>query len=76
MYKLQSKPDEEALLDNNEIVRPIATLKNEFGGVMHIINDDHCYILIQGGWELKYFQIISWWNREAVEVLKTLPLPE
>jgi len=48
------------------------TLKDGHGGVYHIVNDDHCYVLINGAKGI----VTSWWFREAVDALKSLPLPE
>jgi hypothetical protein len=70
MYRLQLKPDAVVLLDGSGLSRqatPIATLKDEYGGVSNIIVDDHCYVLVNGSNTVKH------WYHEAVEVLKTLP---
>lgn len=75
MYVLQRTPDETAMLDNGESITPVATLKDEHGGVLHIIVDDHCYVLTVGSRKAS-FRMTSWWNAEAVEALRQLPLPQ
>ena len=70
MYVLQDKPDNSAVLGNGSTVDPIATLKDEFGGVSHIIRDDHCYVLINGA-EDRPFQMVAHWYSEAAEALKS-----
>ena len=62
-------------MDNGEIVTPIATLADEHGGMSHIIEDDHCYVLINGG-ITHNFKMTHHWYPEAVDALKTLPTPE
>jgi len=80
MYKIV-QTDEEVHLENGEKAKPVLTLADEWGGRAQIINDDHCYVLL-----LKrepVFPLVgpiyiktSWWFREAVQALKTLPDPE
>ena len=70
MYVLQDKPDTSAVLGNGSTVDPIATLKDEFGGVSHIIRDDHCYVLINGA-EDRPFEMVSHWYAEAAAALKS-----
>ena len=74
MYKLQDKPDESVTLVSGSKLTPVATLRDEYGGVSHIIVDDHCYVLVNGG-DGRGFTKVKHWYREAVEALKTLPLP-
>lgn len=74
MYVLQEKPDDVAILQNGGIIKPVATLKDESGGVSHIAIDDHCYILLNGSKD-RPFRISSWWYKEAVKALRKLPLP-
>ena len=69
-YALQDKPDNSAILGNGSTVNPIATLKDESGGVSHIIRDDHCYVLINGA-EDRLFEMVSHWYAEAAEALKS-----
>lgn len=45
-YFAQNEPDATAVLDSGSEVRPLITLKNVWGGVAHIIEDDHCCVLI------------------------------
>jgi hypothetical protein len=74
MYKLQDKP-EPFLNNNGEEVIPIATLKDEYGGVSHIVEDDHCYVLYNGSAN-RPFQKVYHWYPEAVEAMKKLPTPQ
>lgn len=57
-----------AILDNGEAVQPLVTLEDEYGGVSHIIIDDHCYVLINGSHDC-LFSFTAWWYPEAVEAL-------
>lgn len=75
MYEVQDKPDEKATLKNGAEVTPLVTLKNEYGGISHIIEDDHCYVLINGS-DDRPFGMSAWWYPEAIEALKELPLPK
>ncbi len=75
MYKLQPTPDEEAVLNNGVMLYPVATLKDEYGGISHIVVDDHCYVLVNGSAKGGAFATVSHWYREAVEAMKTLPPP-
>lgn len=71
MYQLQEEPDKTAMLENGVEFTPVATLKDEYGGVMHIMEDDYCYVLV-----LKCevgFRMTPWWNTEAVAALKVMP---
>ena len=74
MYKLQEKPDEEAVGGNGNTVTPLATLKDEYGGISHIIEDDHCFVLLNGSKD-RPFQKTYHWYPEAVEAIKTLKAP-
>lgn len=73
-YILQDQADPSVTLKSGGRVHPLATLKNEYGGISHIVNDDHCYVLVNGS-ESGGFQTVKHWYREAVEALKTLPTP-
>ncbi len=73
MYELQEKPDEQVVLRDTSKRSPVATLKDEFGGVSHIIEDDHCYVLVNGSKDRGY-NTVKHWHREAVEALRSLPL--
>lgn len=70
-YRLQTKPDESVRLHGGATVRPVATLKDEYG-VSHIIIDDHCYVLINGSVE-RGFGMVKHWFKEAVAALQKLP---
>ena len=74
MYKQQEVPDEEVVLENGSTSKPIVTLKDEYGGISHIILDDHCYVLVNGSQD-RGFSTVKHWYGEAVEALKTLPIP-
>ena len=74
MYKLLDEPWAGAILNNSVPVRPVATLTNDSGGVSHIIEDDHCYVLINGSITSR-FSMTHHWYPEAVDALKTLPTP-
>ena len=80
MYK-QTETTPKAALSNGAEITPVATLKDEAGGVAHIWVDDHCYVL---GLEREHqdtsdspvktvVRPTHHIFREAFEVLKTLP---
>lgn len=75
MYKVQEKPDLIITLKNGSTATPIITLKDEYGGVSHIIEDDHCYVLVNGSYDTQ-FDTVKHWYAEAVEAVKTLPGPK
>ena len=75
MYILQETPDEKVELENGSIATPVATLKDEYGGVSHIITDDHCYVLVNGSYD-RGFRTVKHWNPEAIDALRTLPTPK
>lgn len=72
MYKILRKPDKTAALKNGSEVTPVCTLADEYGGRSHIIVDDGCYVLINGGVDQPY-GMSAWWYREAIEALRDLP---
>lgn len=74
MYTLQTKPDSHIVMKNGSVIVPVATLINDCGSKMHITNDDHCYVLVLEGLNGICNDIYHWCD-EAIEVLKTLPLP-
>jgi len=74
MYVLQTVPDERVTLRSGSVCTPVATLKDEYGGISHIITDDHCYVLVNGSSE-GGFATVKHWYREAVEAVQGLPLP-
>lgn len=73
MYVLQDKPDKE-FQTKTGMEKPVATLKDEHGGISQIATDDHCYVLYNGA-DNRIFVPVKHWYREAVEALKLLPLP-
>jgi len=64
----------EQFMIGNSMVEAVATLRDESGGVSHIREDDHCYVLYNGSDERGY-QSVSYWYPEAVAVLQLLPVP-
>jgi len=75
MYRVQDQPDSTAVLDNGVDLSPLVTLRDDFGGVAHIIEEDHCYVLtINGGRTDGRVQRTAWWFREAWESARQLPL--
>lgn len=74
MYVLQDKPDNESITATGSI-KPVATLKDEHGGISHIAIDDHCYVLYNGSND-RPFVAVKHWYREAVKALKGLRLPK
>ncbi len=75
MYILQETPDGKVELESGSIATPVATLKDEYGGVSHIIEDDHCYVLVNGSYD-RGFGTVKHWYPEAVDALRTLPTPK
>lgn len=73
MYVFQDKPDGESITSTGSI-KPVATLKDEHGGISQIAIDDHCYVLYNGS-DDRPFVAVKHWFKEAVEALKLLPLP-
>lgn len=72
MYKVQEKPDDTAKLCNGSVVTPLVTLRDEHGGVSHIIMDDHCYVLIQrkiNGGDGQCCNMVKHWYKEAMDAL-------
>jgi len=72
MYVLQDKPDETVTLENGSVYTPLATLKDEYGGISHIIEDDHCYVLVNES-VARGFRTVKHWYPEAIDAVKTLP---
>jgi len=66
MYKVQIQPDETVTLANGSIKYPLVTLKDEYGGVSHIIKDDGCYVLMNDN------KFTHHWYLEAAHALKNL----
>ncbi len=74
MYKLQNNPAEKAVLRGGGELTPLATLRDEHGGVFHIIKDDHCLVLVKENPEGCI--MAKHWFPEAVKAMKSLPTPE
>ena len=68
MYKVQNKPDSNVRLASGGTVEPLVTLKDEYGGVSHIIQDGGCYVLVNGSLE-RLFVMVKHWYPEAVDAL-------
>ena len=69
MYTLQDTTSE-IILENGAKHNPIATLKNEYGGIAQICMDDHCYVLYLGGEredQGQPYRITSHWFKEAID---------
>ena len=75
MYVLQKEPSEK-IISKWSGCKPRATLKDEYGGVAHIINDDHCYVLLLNDTSGHGFVAVKHWFKEAVGAVQSLPLPE
>ena len=75
-YELQKIPDEIAFMAGGQRnrINPVATLKDEHGGVSHIITDDGCYVLVNGSSGGPFTKVYHWYP-EAVDALKSLPTP-
>ena len=58
------------------VAHPVLTLMDEYGGVAHVIEDDHCYVLLLGSSSKGVFKETAWWFPEAVRAMKTLPVPK
>ena len=72
MYKIQEKPDERATMKNGGGEQtPLLTLKDEYGGVSHIVMDDHCYVLLNGSVD-RPFAAVTHWYPEAAKALVSL----
>ena len=68
MYKVQNKPDSNVRLVSGGKVEPLVTLKDEYDSVSHIIEDDGCYVLINGSLE-RLFVMVKHWYPEAANAL-------
>jgi len=73
-YKQQKFPDVIAYIEGGGRINPLATLKDEHGGVSHIIDDDGCYVLVNGSRRGKFTKVYHWYP-EAVDAMKSLPTP-
>jgi len=74
MYQLVEPSLSITIKGLDEKIAPIATLKDEYGGICHIIEDDHCFVVC-----LEKADGIS--NptthlfKEVIEAIKTLKIP-
>lgn len=65
---------------NGAQLTPVLSLKDEYGGIAHIILDDHCYVLVLKSnkvgeeWDGR-FRTADHWFDEAVTALRDLPRP-
>lgn len=74
MYrKVETTPEIE--MDNGIVRHPIATLKDDFGGICQIVSDDHCYIVCLKQTDGKYKPTFHLFE-EVLTVLKELPYPD
>lgn len=71
MYKLIETSQEITMSNSRSVVNPIATLKDEYGGVCQIIVDDHCYVICLKK-EDGTFSPTTHIFKEVFEVLKRL----
>jgi len=72
VYQVQPTPDDKAILDTGATLYPLVTLKDEHGGIAHIIKDDSCYVLTTGSVGGRVC-MTPWWFREAFEAGRHLP---
>ena len=72
MYKIQLKADKSATMKNGDIVEPLMTLKDEYGGISHIIEDDHCYVLINGSKDRAFDMSKHWYEEAAIALSKII----
>lgn len=73
-YKQVETEKEITMSNSKSVVSPVATLKDEFGGVCQIINDDHCYVVCLKQQDGTYKPTTHIF-KEAFEVLSKLPDP-
>lgn len=73
-YKQVETEKEITMSNSKSIVSPVATLKDEFGGVCQIINDDHCYVVCLKQQDGTYKPTTHIF-KEAFEVLSKLESP-
>ena len=73
MYKEQTNPDFQVVMDNGSTLKPLVTLKDEYGGISHIVKDGSCYVLVNGGIDGSVFCKTYHWYPEAVTALRALP---
>lgn len=73
MYKVVSKGN--TFLDKHgNNTTAVLTLKDSYGGIVHIAVDDGCYVLYLENISSKgQASMYHWWFPAAVSALKTLP---
>lgn len=72
MYK-QVETHKSAMRANGNKIMPVASLEDEYGGIVHMWIDDHCYVIgINDGLEGDLV-ILTHIFLEVFQVLKTLP---
>lgn len=72
MYIIQQEPDKTALMKSGSEVIPLMTLKDEYGGISHIIEDDHCYVLINGAEDRPFGMSHHWYEEAACALTKLM----
>lgn len=73
------EPEQFQMRPNSELIQAKVTLKDQHGGISHIYEDDHCYVLCNKAGEtdgVPIFNKVFHWYPEAVEALKALPTPK
>jgi hypothetical protein len=73
-YKQVETEKEITMSNSKSIMLPVATLKDEVGGVCQIINDDHCYVVCLKQKDGTYKPTTHIF-KEAFEVLLKLECP-
>lgn len=76
MYKIQDRPDGEITLASGAKTLPLATLKDEYGGISHIIQDDHCFVLVNGTLAKPFRPVHHWYWQAAVALAGLLSTGE
>lgn len=75
MYKVQDIPDQPFLVVDGGYInslKPLITLKNEHGGLSHIVKDDNHYVLYNYGGGS--FNKTYYWYPEAIVAVRQLSI--
>ncbi len=72
MYKIQEKTHKSVRTLGGGQLKPLVTLKDEYGGISHIAKDDHCYVLINKNQKTGHYVIVNHWLEEAALALAEL----